>query len=133
MNRAVIGVGSNIDPYNNINKARSILTNEQSLIKESPFVVTKPIGNTDQADFINGVFLIETTLSFDALQEYCKNIENRLGRVRTPDAYGPRTIDLDIVVWNGTIIDDDYYTREFLQTAVRNVLPGLTDHHYEKP
>lgn len=122
MNKAVIGVGSNIDPEKNIKKTRSIFKKEQSLIRESSLVVTKPIGYTDQPDFINGAFLIETKLSFKELATYLKEVENRLGRIRTANKYGPRTIDLDIVVWNGMIVDDDYYKRDYLKNSVHEVL-----------
>jgi 2-amino-4-hydroxy-6-hydroxymethyldihydropteridine diphosphokinase len=45
-----------------------------------------------------------------------------MGRDRTIPKFGPRNIDLDIVVWNGTIVDEDYYTRDFLQKSVAELL-----------
>jgi 2-amino-4-hydroxy-6-hydroxymethyldihydropteridine diphosphokinase len=125
MNRAVIGIGSNIDPETNIVKAKRILENEQTLIRESSFTKTKPVGNALQPDFINGALLIESTLTFHELKTYLREVENRLGRIRTADKYSPRTVDLDIVVWNGTIVDDDYYSRDFLINSVHEVLPEL--------
>ena len=50
-----------------------------------------------------------------------KKIEDKMGRDRTAPKFGPRNIDLDIVVWNGEIVDDDYYTRDFLQKSVREI------------
>ena len=48
-----------------------------------------------------------------------------LGRQPGKHHYGPRTIDLDLVVWNGEIIDEDLYTRDYLREAVLAVWPEL--------
>jgi 7,8-dihydro-6-hydroxymethylpterin-pyrophosphokinase len=45
-----------------------------------------------------------------------------MGRDRTGPKFGPRCIDLDIVVWNGEIVDEDYYTRDFLQKSVAELV-----------
>ncbi|MEW6534517.1 MAG: 2-amino-4-hydroxy-6-hydroxymethyldihydropteridine diphosphokinase [Candidatus Auribacterota bacterium] len=125
MNCAVISVGSNIEPYINIEQARSLLGEQVSFIRQSALVQTKPLGFSEQPDFINGAFLIKTSMNQDDLTVVLKGIEKKLGRVKTADKNGPRTIDLDIVVWNGNIIDDDYYTRDFLRQSVRELLPSL--------
>ena len=122
MNRAVIGAGSNMDPENNIAAAKKILAAEQQLLKFSNFIKTKPIGFKNQPDFLNGAFLIETELDQSALKAYLKEVEDRLGRVRTENKFGPRTIDLDIAVWNGEVVDEDYYTRDFLRKAVEELI-----------
>ena len=54
-----------------------------------------------------------------------KAIEVKLGRQPGKHRYGPRTIDLDLVVWNGEVIDQDLYTRDYLREAVLAVLPDL--------
>ncbi|RJP57912.1 MAG: 2-amino-4-hydroxy-6-hydroxymethyldihydropteridine diphosphokinase [Candidatus Auribacter fodinae] len=125
MNCAVISVGSNIEPYINIEQARSLLGEQVTFIRQSALVQTKPLGFSEQPDFINGAFLIKTSMNQDDLTVVLKGIEKKLGRVKTADKNGPRTIDLDIVVWNGNIIDNDYYTRDFLRQSVRELLPSL--------
>ena len=60
MNRAVVGLGSNIEPDQNIQKAKGYLAKKFSILAESRFKRTKPIGSVVQPDFINGVILIET-------------------------------------------------------------------------
>ena len=125
MNVAAIGVGSNIDARRAIAKARELLTLEQTFLKESSFVTTSPIGASPQPDYLNGAFLVSTKLDRNSFRRYLKRLESRLGRVRTGDAYGPRTIDLDIVVWNGRIVNDDFHEREFVSNAVRELLPEL--------
>ena len=47
-----------------------------------------------------------------------------MGRVKSANKFGPRVIDLDIVVWNGEVTDEDYYSREFLRDAVEEVIEG---------
>ena len=126
MNTAVISVGSNIDPHNNIELAKAKITSNLKLLKSSEFIFTKPIGYLEQDDFLNGAFLVETDMNRQQLEEYLKNVENQLGRVRTSMKYGPRVIDLDIVVWNGDIIDESVYEREFLKISVQELLPGFT-------
>lgn len=126
MNVAAIGVGSNIDARRAIAKARELLTLEQTFLKESSFVTTSPIGGSPQPDYLNGAFLVSTKLDQDSFRHYLKHLENRLGRVRTGDAYGPRTIDLDIIVWNGRIVNGDFHEREFVRNAVRELLPQLS-------
>lgn len=126
MNQVVIGVGSNIDPDRHVSRAREILTRQFPGLRSSRFVRTAPVGYTEQADFYNGAFLIETACSEAELKRVLRSVENELGRVRGENKYGPRTIDLDIVVWNGNIIDQDFYTRDFLKNAVCELLPNLS-------
>jgi 2-amino-4-hydroxy-6-hydroxymethyldihydropteridine diphosphokinase len=125
IHRVVIGVGSNIDPEKHISAAREMIRREHRLISESRFVQTKPIGFPDQSDFCNGVFLVGTKMSRNELDQWLKSIEEKLGRVRTANKNGPRTIDLDIVVWDGKVVDTDLAERDFLKTAVSEVLPDI--------
>jgi 2-amino-4-hydroxy-6-hydroxymethyldihydropteridine diphosphokinase len=121
MNLVIIGIGSNIDAETNISKMLAILKNHVEIIKVSTFLKTRPIGIENQNDFINGAVKVKTNLNQSELTILMKNIENEMGRDRTAPKFGPRNIDLDIVVWNGEIVDDDYYTRDFLQQTVREL------------
>lgn len=125
MNRAVVALGSNIDPQENIGRSRGLLAAACHVLAESQFVTTPPIGKTDQADFVNGAVLLETPLTFDGLKKTLKGIEARLGRHEDKVSFGPRTIDLDIVVWNGKIVDHDFYTRDYLKKSVLALWPKL--------
>ncbi len=125
MNRAVIGVGSNIEPERNVPEARRHIAQRHRVVAASPFVQTRPVGYADQPDFTNGALLVETAVDRERLRADLKAIETMLGRQPGENRYGPRAIDLDIVVWNGRIVDLDFYTREFLREAVMAVLPDL--------
>lgn len=126
LNDAVIGVGSNIDATYNIAQARSLITYHETLVAESTPRITKPIGLTTQPDFTNLAWRIKTNKSHEALNEFLKTIENTLGRDHQASKYGPRTIDLDIVIFNGQLIDHDIITRDFLFNSVLEVYPELT-------
>jgi 2-amino-4-hydroxy-6-hydroxymethyldihydropteridine diphosphokinase len=121
-NEAVIGIGSNIDAEENILKMLDILGQKVIVVKISSFVKTKPIGIENQPDFTNGAVRISTRLEMEELKFLLRQIENQLGRDRSKPKFSSRTIDLDIVVWNGNITDEDYYTRDFLRNSVNEVI-----------
>jgi 2-amino-4-hydroxy-6-hydroxymethyldihydropteridine diphosphokinase len=122
VNHVIIGIGSNIDPEKNIVRALDLLAQENRLVSTAKRRITAPIGFPKQPDFINTAALFETAFGKDAFTSRLKKIEDALGRVRTENKYGPRTIDLDIVVWNGRIVDDDYFSRDFLKKAIDELL-----------
>ena len=122
MNRVVIGIGSNIDPQANVRAAVEAIAAGHRLLAESAFVQTEAIGRPHDPPFLNGAVLIETQMDADALKRWLRELEAQLGRRRGPDRCAPRTIDLDIVVLNGEIVDWAVRERDFLRTAVREVL-----------
>jgi 2-amino-4-hydroxy-6-hydroxymethyldihydropteridine diphosphokinase len=124
-NQAIISVGSNIQPKRYIARARELIRNTHQLIQESRFRKTKPIGYSEQPDFTNGAFLIATTMSKKQLTAWLKETETKLHRTRTKNPNGPRTIDLDIVIWNRKVIDQHVYERDFLNRAVKEIDPSL--------
>lgn len=69
------------------------------VLKVSPIYETEPLGNTNQPPFLNMVIQIETTLTPLELLETTQKIENKGGRKRI-EKWGPRTIDLDILLFN---------------------------------
>jgi 2-amino-4-hydroxy-6-hydroxymethyldihydropteridine diphosphokinase len=117
MNDCIIGIGSNIGAERNIPEMLRRLANDVEIIQVSKMVQTKPIGITDQDDYTNGAVRIRTEMDLETLTLYLKKVEDLMGRDRTQKKFGPRNIDLDILIWNNTIIDPDYFTREFLQNS----------------
>lgn len=124
-NSVVIGVGSNIRPEKNISLAKAAIESAHELVKASLFVKTKPLGFKDQDEFTNGAYLINTDMEKSELKSWLNNLESKLGRVRTENKNGPRVIDLDILVWNGEVVDDDVMERDFVMKAVSELLPDL--------
>jgi 2-amino-4-hydroxy-6-hydroxymethyldihydropteridine diphosphokinase len=123
--RAVIALGSNIRPEIHIPSAILRIQRKTLIIAASSFVSTKPLGGPDQPDFINGVLLVETEMERSELVKWLHEVEDELGRVRECDRSGPRTIDLDLAVWNGAVVHRDVEEREFLRKAIHEVLPDL--------
>ena len=62
------------------------------------------------------------TIKLSVIQE----IENQLGRIRFPDKYAPRTIDLDIIIFNDQIMDTDIWTKVFIAAPLSDLKPALT-------
>lgn len=121
MNTAIIGIGSNIEAEKNIAKMLDILAGKVIVLKVSDFIKTKPIGIKNQPDFTNGAVKIQTEMHPDSLNSLLKKIEDEMGRDRSQPKFGPRCIDLDIVCWNGEIIDPDFYSRDFLKKSVMQI------------
>ena len=121
----VIGLGSNIDPEANLEQAVQELKSRFKVSKRSQWTRTKPIGIQDQPDFYNGALLMETELEQQSLKQELKRIEDILGRDRSLPKFGPRTIDLDILIWNKKVVDEDYYERDFLRKGVEEIIPDL--------
>ena len=122
IHECIIGIGSNIDPEQNIATALFYLRMEHELISVSSLVKTSPIGIPEQPDFLNGAVKVLTVKDNVEFKNYLKSVEDRLKRDRTAPKFGPRTIDLDIIIWDGEIIDQDYYSRDFLKSAVDEIL-----------
>jgi len=121
----VIGAGSNIAPEVHIPLAREKIRHAHRILGESDWVETEPVGFERQPNFINGAFLIETDMKRSELKVWLRDVESMLGRIRTANRNGPRTIDLDLVVWDGEIQDSDFFSRDFLKRAVIQLCPGL--------
>ena len=108
MKTAYIGLGSNIDnPVMQIREALDRIRDITgvTLKKLSRFYCSKPMGPKDQPDFINAVVEIATNLSAEALLHCLQRIETTQKRLRTGDRWGPRTIDLDILLFDDEMIE----------------------------
>lgn len=112
MKIAYLGIGGNIgDTKTNIEETIELLENSDDIkvTKTSSFYETEPVGYTDQAWFLNVVVEIETSLEPLKLLDYCQKIENELKRERTI-RWGPRTIDVDILLYEDFSSDSQILT-----------------------
>jgi 2-amino-4-hydroxy-6-hydroxymethyldihydropteridine diphosphokinase len=132
MNEVYLLLGSNIDPEKNILLALKYLNQTFKIIEVSNTWQTKPVGSSAN-DFLNTAVKLETILDVDILKEKCLcHIEEMLGRVRQPDKNAPRTIDLDIIIFNGDIIDDSLFRFAHLIIPFSELLPDLVDPQTQK-
>lgn len=104
---AYLGLGANIgDRKSNLRAAVALLRERGcTLAAASSLYLTKPVGITDQPDFLNAVIRVKTALDPHDLLATCRKIEQELGRERTTQ-WGPRVIDIDILLYEGAAIDD---------------------------
>jgi 2-amino-4-hydroxy-6-hydroxymethyldihydropteridine diphosphokinase len=128
---AYIGVGSNVgDRKAACRKAIELLANAGRVISVSSLYYTEPVGYKEQEDFINAVVSIETELSARELLDACHAIEDRLGRTRTL-RWGPRTIDLDILLYGDLMMNQPdlviphplMATRKFVLAPLAEIAP----------
>jgi 2-amino-4-hydroxy-6-hydroxymethyldihydropteridine diphosphokinase len=108
----VVALGSNLgDRQRNLQAAIDALAGVPGLdlAAVSPVFETSPVGGPDQPDYLNAVLVARTLLPARAVLERCQQIETSLGRVRT-QRWGPRTLDLDIIVYGDEVSDDPALT-----------------------
>lgn len=102
---AYIGLGSNLgDRIATCRRALVLLGRSCHVTRVSGFYCTEPVGCEAQEDFVNAAAEIETDLSAEELLSACFAIENELGR-RRDVRWGPRTIDLDILLYGSDVVD----------------------------
>ncbi len=112
MAKAYLGLGSNIgNKKENIENALDLLESHKEIqvINVSSYYETDPVGYVDQDCFLNIVVAIETNLKPKALLSYCNEIENELKRIRKI-RWGPRTIDVDILLYENFLSQDESLT-----------------------
>lgn len=100
--RAYIGIGSNLaDPAARVQAAFGELERlpDSRLRARSSLYRSKPMGPIDQPDFINAVAAVDTRLSAADLLQALAQIETRQGRERGAERWGPRTLDLDLLLY----------------------------------
>ena len=131
--KAYIGIGSNMgNKEENLKSAIKYVNDSENIevTKESSFMLTKPWGYTDQDDFLNCVIEVETILEPEELMDVLLNIEEMLKRERIV-RWGPRTIDLDILLYDDLITNNEkviiphprMHEREFVLRPLNEIAP----------
>ena len=109
MNQVYLGIGSNKNhPYFRINTVLKQINRIKStnIVKKSSLYVTKPLGPQAQPDFINSVIEIRTNLEPLKLLHELQNLERLHNRKKTK-RWGPRSMDIDILIYNNLIMNTD--------------------------
>lgn len=134
-NTAFIALGTNIEPREQfLREALKALSDLEHvhITKKSSVYETAPVGYLNQNDFLNMVIAISTELSAEALLQACQHIEHKLGRERTIKN-GPRTIDVDILLYNQMTLQTEHLTvphprmheRAFVLIPLYEIAPKL--------
>jgi 2-amino-4-hydroxy-6-hydroxymethyldihydropteridine diphosphokinase len=122
-----LGLGSNIQPETYLPRAIDCLKKMLKVVQVSSIWQTRAVGS-EGPDFLNAVIGISTELKPEELKEQvAQKIEDELGRVRTEDKYAPRTIDIDLLVYDTQIIDEEIWEYAHLAVPLAELLPELMD------
>lgn len=119
---AYIGIGSNLDdPGVQVTKACRAIAALQDCrgFVVSPYYRSAPVGPQDQGDFVNAVAGVLTTLDAAALLDQLRSIETRNGRTRDGVRWGPRVIDLDLLMLSDVTLSTDELTLPHARLAER--------------
>ena len=120
---AFIGVGSNLDePVQQVEQAIAALSglDQSRLVLRSSLYRSGPLGPQDQPDFINAVAAVLTQLAPQDLLTALQEIENKQGRTRAGERWGPRTLDLDLLVYGNVTVSTPSLTVPHPRIAERN-------------
>ncbi|ANC40865.1 MAG: 2-amino-4-hydroxy-6-hydroxymethyldihydropteridine diphosphokinase [Hafnia alvei] len=136
MTRVYIALGSNLaNPLHQVQSALNALAElpQTKLIATSSLYRTPPLGPQDQPDYLNAVVALDTDLSAENLLDHTQKIELEHGRVRKDERWGPRTLDLDILLFGDEIINTERLTvphydmknRQFMLYPLAEIAPEL--------
>ncbi|MBN2114164.1 MAG: 2-amino-4-hydroxy-6-hydroxymethyldihydropteridine diphosphokinase [Acidimicrobiia bacterium] len=131
--RALLALGSNIEPERNLPAALELLAALPGVevVAVSGVYESPSLGRPGDPWFHNAALALSTSLSPEALRAECRRVEASLGRVRGGDRYAPRTIDIDLAAYEGfegevessRVPDPDIPHRPFLAAALAEVAP----------
>ena len=136
MTRAYVGLGANLgDRERAVRAAVDALAAEDGVEVVSVYVLreTEPVGVGQQPLYLNGAAELETTLTARRLLDRLLAVEQRFGRIRVPGEQGPRTLDLDLLLYGDEVIDEPGLTvphprlheRRFVLEPLAELAPGL--------
>lgn len=134
--RAYVGLGGNIgDRRAHLEQALDLLTREPGIeiVAVSSIRETDPVGYAEQPRFLNAVAALETELAPRELLERLLAVERLLGRERAGPRFGPRTIDLDLLLYGGEVVEEPGLTvphprlaeRRFVLEPLAELAPDL--------
>ncbi|CAH0289439.1 2-amino-4-hydroxy-6-hydroxymethyldihydropteridine pyrophosphokinase [bacteria symbiont BFo1 of Frankliniella occidentalis] len=137
MIRVYLALGSNLaDPLHQVQSALNALAAlpDTTLVATSSLYRTPPYGPPDQPDFLNAAVALDTALAAETLLDHTQRIELEQGRVRKAHRWGPRTLDLDIMLFGEqtlstlrlTVPHYDMHNRAFMLLPLLEIAPDLT-------
>jgi 2-amino-4-hydroxy-6-hydroxymethyldihydropteridine diphosphokinase len=120
---AYLSLGSNIQPETNLVRAIQLLQQYGRIEKISSAWESESVG-AQGPNYLNACVLLATSLPRAALKEQALlPIELELGRRRSADKFAPRTVDIDIVVFDSQSCDDKYWEQAFVVVPLAEIHP----------
>jgi 2-amino-4-hydroxy-6-hydroxymethyldihydropteridine diphosphokinase len=135
MTEVYLALGANVgDPMANIEKAIDLLSDNLYVIKPAPVYSSTAVGYTDQPDFLNTAISGQTDLSPEALFNFIKQVEQKVGRQQR-FRNGPREIDIDIIFYGDQVIETPnltiphprFHERDFVLRPLVDLNPQKID------
>jgi 2-amino-4-hydroxy-6-hydroxymethyldihydropteridine diphosphokinase len=125
---AYVAVGSSLEPLRHVAAGLRRLHRRCAIEAASPFYWSAALGadgrpRRGDPDFLNGMVRVRTRLGPLALRRVLHQVEAEEGRVRGPDRHAPRTLDLDLVVYAGEVVDGDLPLRRHLAVPLLDLEP----------
>jgi len=131
-----IAIGSNLaSPLEQVNAALAALAEipDSQIVAVSPFYRTPPLGPQDQPDYLNAAVALDTDLAPETLLDHTQRIELQQGRERKAHRWGPRTLDLDIMLFGDrqiatprlTVPHYDMKNRAFMLLPLVHIAPDV--------
>lgn len=118
-----LSLGSNLKPEENIQKAIDLLSDTTNIVDISNTWQTPAVGSSGP-DFLNAAISVRTDCSVDRLKfEVLQPVENQLGRQRTENKFAPRTIDIDILIYDDEVIDPEIWEFAHLAVPLAELIP----------
>lgn len=123
LHKVYLSLGSNIDPEANIPRALELLAQSVLVQSVSNAWETPPVGG-EGPNFLNAAASIYTDLDETELRdEVLRQVEAELGRERGKDPNAPRTIDLDILIYDSVVVEDQIWRQAHLAVPLAEILP----------
>ena len=126
-NNAILCLGSNTDCEAYLSSAVGLLRAYFSSIRFSEAAYTEPIGLPDSSLFLNQVAIAGTDASLEEVKRVLKEMEKRLGRMSDSKRKGKIPIDIDLLLWNETILKPADWEKEYVQLLFQSVAYGSYD------
>ena len=125
LHHAYLNLGSNVDPQLNLPKAVQLLREYGQVVTVST-VWESPAVGFDGPNFLNACVLFDTNLGlFELKEQVIHPIETSLGRVRTADKNAPRTMDIDIVLFDEQPLKTEYWNYAFVIFPLAELIPDF--------
>jgi len=123
VHQVYLSLGSNIQPEENLPKALDLLSERGKILKISSAWESEAVGSNGP-NYLNACVLFSIPLRYDKLKDQVtRPIESQLGRIRTEDKYAPRTMDIDIILFDGESCNDKFWNQAFVVIPLAEIHP----------
>ena len=133
MRELFIAAGSNLFPETHLPRGLELLLEQMELSRVSTHYRSPPLGDRRQADYVNGIWHGRSGVDPREIKSLLRDIEKQCGRVRGPDPYASRTLDLDLIIVEDTVLsepglmlpDSEIRERDFVYIPLLELEPDI--------